>query len=280
MENTKFLSILIPGKNATDYNGSFDRLRLCLTKILSMIQTPEYSDVEVVLCDWGSEEKIVESLGIAPSSQFRCVHVPPDIAAKYNRDANYAIPQPINTACRHSRGKYVLFLDCDIYVTTENFIKIYNFIKNMENTNDESFYWSSRYHIPFDAHANEVDYNKIDEYLATADVSTFRHDLINVQHFYGCGICLLMKREYWVNSTGFWEHLIYWGWQDIEFHHRLATKYNFGGDLQSHDMQFFHLDHHSGNAYAKKMNGHLNSSVFEANGGGWGLADEPVEILE
>lgn len=276
-EQEILLSFLIPGKNSSDYYGAFDRLKLCLSKHLANISNPNYTDVEIILADWGSETKIIDALQITTTEQFKCIYVSPETTKKYNKESEYSIPHPINTACRHSRGKYVVFCDCDVYVTTETFARVVDFVRNMRKTNDKSFYWSSRYHIPMDIHSSKTDFNEMDGYLSSLDLETIPHDKINTGFFQGCSSALLMDKELWIDSTGFWEVLNYWGWQDIEFHHRLATKYKFGGDIENLGMPFFHLAHPSNPN--RKTSPQIMSNQFQANGLNWGLSNEEVKLL-
>jgi predicted glycosyltransferase involved in capsule biosynthesis len=274
----KLLSIIIPGKNDT-YHNATKRLVLNLDKTIANINKHDYS-VEMVLCDWGSEEKIFDAFGFKPSDKIKCVYVPPDIAQKYNRDVKYSIVHPLNTAFRHTTGKYVIFWDSDCYVTEENFCKLYEFVERMDADNRSEFLWGSRYHIPYDVHNNAPYCEYIDNYLQTLDLSTIAHDKISLTHFMGCSISLLMPRSFWEESTGWWEELIYWGWQDIEFHYRLCHKYKFGGDLEDSGINFFHLDHHNLTVNSsRRENPQRNSPVFKANPDNWGLRDENLIML-
>lgn len=272
------LSIIIPGKNDTDYCGSFDRLRLNLTKTLDNVK--RYDDVEVILCDWGSDVPILNELNLKTSDTFKCVYVNPDIAKKYNKEANYSIVHPINTAFRHSSGRYVIFWDTDCFITSVDFDKLIEFVRRMDSESDKSFYWGSRFHIPFDFHSDKKDFVDIDQYLASNGLANLAHDKISVNNFMGTGISLLMARELWESSTGFWEELSYWGWQDIELHRRLCSRYKFSGDLEDNGIIFFHLQHHGvTNILQKPHNPQNNSSRFDANGDIWGLNNEHVDLL-
>lgn len=277
MSDNILLSFLIPGKNSNDYYGSFERLKICLSKHLSNVSNPKYSNVEIVLADWGSENKIIDTLQIPKNEQFRCVYASPEITKKYNKDANYSIPHPINMACRYSRGKYVVFCDCDVYVSTNTFERIVEFVETMQTDNDKSFYWSSRYHIPLEVHSDTRNFTELDNYLHNLNLDTIPHDKINTSYFQGCSSALLMDKELWLDSTGFWEILNYWGWQDIEFHHRLASKYRFGGDIEDLGMPFFHLAHPSNPN--RRTSPQIMSNLFQANGSIWGLSNENIEII-
>jgi len=273
------LSILIPGKN-DNYFDAINKLSLNLNKIISNIKTLGVNDVEVVLCDWGSQVKITDYLNLQTDNNFKCAYVSPEITKKYNRDGDYVIPTSINTAFRHSRGKYVIFWDSDCYVKYEDFVNLYNFVKQADSNNDMSFYWGSRFHIPYELHANKASYIDLDSTLNETSILTFLHDKINCNDFGGCAISILMNRQLWEESTGWWEELYNWGWQDIEFHKRLCQRYTFGGDLEDHQINFFHLNHLPANVHellkTRKSNEPINASSFNANDERWGLYNEDI----
>jgi hypothetical protein len=271
------LSIIVPGKH-DDYYGAFDRLTLNIRKTLSNIEILDMN-IQLVLCDWGSTIKITDKLSINTSDRFKCVYVDPEICEKYNNGASYSIVHPINTGFRHSDGKYVIFWDSDCYVPLEDLDRLYKFVEKMSEKSDTAFYWGSRYHIPYDIHHKMIHQEQVDEYLQTCDLSTIDHDKIDINRFMGCSISLLMDRSLWEDSTGWWERLTYWGWQDIEFHNRLLSKYRFGGDLEDFGIKFFHLNHHNLTVNNKRLtNPQMNSPVFKANPPNWGLSDEQLLI--
>ena len=273
------LSILIPGKNDNFRENCEKVLNFNLNKTISNLNNLGLTDVEIVLCDWGSEKKIIENLPIRKYQNFKCVYVPPDIAKKYNGEANYSIVHPINTAFRHSIGKYVVFWDSDCYVPQTTIQNLYQFIQNMETNNDMSFYWASKWNISYDTYMSFNTYHELDNYLESNDATS--RQIINTANFGGDGIAMLMNRELWQDSTGFWEILIYWGWQDIEFHDRLKTKYNFGGDLENYNMKFYHLFEPINNKASNKLTSPLaRSENFQANDESWGLNNEKLEIIK
>ena len=272
------LSIIIPGKN-DDYIYAIDRLGLNLNKTLSNINNHHKGDIEVVLCDWGSEIKITEKFNLTTSKNFTCVYVPSDIAFKYNRGANYSIVHPINTAFRRSKGKYAIWWDSDCYVKTEDFIKLYEFVKVMDETDDKKFYQGPRRHIPPEVFLGVKDYSIIDSFLEANSSDSLVKDFVDDNNFLGCCISMLMNRELWEKSTGWWEELTYWGWQDIEFHRRLMTKYNYGGSLDKKGINFHHFNHHPFTPPQKFSNPpHVAAYRFEANDENWGLVNENLIV--
>lgn len=288
------LSILIGGKNDNydaDENGRggvCKRLELTLNKTLDNLKRLGASDVEVVVCDWGSNVRISEALMKEKHPQFRFVYVSPEIAKKYNNGSTYSIVHPYNVSFRKSIGKYVVFWDSDCFMPYEHFEKVYLLAKKMDETNDEKFYWGSRFHIPRSAYVNAIDYHDVDEFLKTCLVdlsmtnkttsdNILRHDKINKQNFNGGAMALMMPRWMGEDSTCWWEELQFWGWQDVELHYRLSSKYFFGGDIEDMGIFFFHLDHHE-NWNRPFVNPHKMPTRFRVNGDDWGLSSENLEI--
>lgn len=273
------LSILIPGKNDNYRENGSKTLQLNLQQAINNLQDFPTDDVEIMLCDWGSEKKIIDEIITDKHPNFKCVYVPQDIAKKYNKSSNYSIVHPINTAFRKSTGKYVIFWDSDCFLPLEEYKKLYFFVNKMNKENDLNFYWGSKYHIPYEVYTS-MSVAQVNNYIATTE--SFMHDKISINNFMGCGISILMNRQLWEESSGWYEELTYWGWQDIEFHYRLCKKYKFGGDLEDHNIKFYHLnqkinqqDHSKKNLY----NPQKNAEHFKANPENWGLNNESLQVI-
>jgi len=280
-ESFMILSILVPGKNDNfRYNGS-KTIEFNIHQTLDNIEKSKIKDVELVLCDWGSEVKIIDKIS-NKRKNFKCVYVPPDIAKKYNGQANYSIVHPINTAFRNSSGKYVCFWDSDCFVLLDSFLKLYEFVQQMESTQDMHFYWGSRFNIPYEQYNEMQSHSELVAKIKSG-IQVYHDKIAGGGKFMGASISLLMNRHLWEDSTGWYENLPYWGWQDIEFHHRLMKRYSYGGDLEDWGMQFFHLlqpAKNDGNKNKHLMNPSINATFFRANPPSWGLANEKLEIIK
>lgn len=276
------LSILIQGKNdnyGADHNGEggvSTRLRLGLNKLIDNLDKLNNPEIEIILCDWGSDKKIIEDLLVYKPNYLKCVYVSQEIGKKYTGQANYSISHAYNVALKHSCGKYVIFWDSDCYMRYEDIDLLSKFVLDIRMNN--TFFWGSRRHIPREAYKSEIDFHRIDDYLKSIDVNSLRHDKINTNNFDGRAMALLMSRNIAYDSTGWWESLPHWGWQDIEYHYRLKNYYRFGGDLEDHDINFFHLDHHDLHN-PQFSNDQIMSPRFNANGDSWGLDKENLQII-
>ena len=279
------LSILIQGKNdnyGADTNGKggvCQRLKLGLNKLADNINRLNKKDIEIVLCDWGSEKKIVTDLLTVKCPQLKCVYVSPEVGKKYSKEASYSISHAYNVAFRHSSGEYRIFWDSDCYIRYEDMVRLYEFVVLLKTSNiQDTFFWGSRYHVPRSIWNECKDFQEIDNFFINGDISEFRHDKINLDRFDGRAMALLLHKDMGYDSTCWWEELPYWGWQDIEIHHRLASRYRVGVDLEDHDIPFFHLDHHD-SKQQKLINQYVVPKYFNANNSNWGLLEENLEIL-
>lgn len=290
------LSILIPGKNdnyAADENGKggvCKRLELSLNKLSDNLSKLNKDDIEVVVCDWGSENKISDELVHNKHKSMKFVYVPKEIASKYNRGAGFSIVHPYNTAFRNSSGRYTIFWDSDCFVPYESLERLYNFVSDLDKKDIIGFFWGSRFHIPRVGYVDAKDFSDVDEYMKTCVIDIrsphitnspkiLRHDKANISAFGGGAMALLMNRQVGEESTCWWEELTYWGWQDIEINNRLRMKYPCLGDIEDHGVFLFHLDHHEKTHFT-----HSNPSIvtnrFNANDENWGLANEKLEIIQ
>jgi len=292
-------SILVPGKNDNFRKNNSKVLKFSLEQIIQNIEDLGIDDVELVLCDWGSEKKIVDEIVTKKHQNFKCVYVSPQIAEKYNGDWNYSIVHPINTAFRHSTGKYAMYMDSDCFTSPSDFKKLYEFVQNMDKTNDLKFYWGSRLNVPREYYSDFNSPNQLVNYFSdNPDLDFFVDNMNNMGEnpnmeiggFLGGGITMLMNRFLWESSTGWFEELPYWGFQDVEFHNRLLQRFQYGGSLRDFGINFYHLlptpkhiDHRDLSQTDKhpnmKRNPHHCPKQFVANPSNWGLADELLEVI-
>jgi predicted glycosyltransferase involved in capsule biosynthesis len=282
------LSILLQGKNdkyGCDVNGRGgvdQRLKISLNKLCDNLHRLNNPKIEVILCDWGSDTKIVDSILENRHINFKCVYVPQNIGKKYSKQSDYSIAHAYNVSFQRSSGEYVIFWDSDCFITYENFARLVDFTQNLSiQNNHDTFFWGSRYHLPRPSYNDARSFLDTDQFISNNNLSSFRHDKINITNFDGRAMSLLMSRKIGQDSTCWWEELPYWGWQDIELHIRLSQKYKFGGDLEDNQIMFFHLDHHdAGKDYRSIMNPYgIMPQFFNANDNFWGLMNENLEFV-
>jgi predicted glycosyltransferase involved in capsule biosynthesis len=270
-------------KNDNYLENFIQRFTLCISKHIDNIKKLGLEkEVQIVLTDWGSEVKIIDIIDI-DFKLIKYIYVNPEIAQKYNKNVKYSYVHPLNVSARNSNGDYIIWGDSDGFLPTESFEKLYNLIKNNFNNFNNSFYWGSRYHIDRKNYINCDNIYDIDKIISQP--ISFKHDKINRENFIGGGGIFVLTKDMYCSSGGMWEDLIYWGWQDIEFHRRLIKKYNFGNDLEDFGIKIYHLEHYEcriidfSKSSIKQTNNQICSNNFNANGDNWGLSNENLEII-
>jgi hypothetical protein len=292
MVNDKpLLSILCQGRNDS-YMGNFTwRLSTILNKHAENIAILGLeNEVELIVSDWGSESPLHLSLELNENARrfVKYLITPPETAAIYDRDAGFSIVHAINAIARRCQGKYILFSDSDVFLPMETMAKLMHFLRRgYFHSFDlrDSFFWASKFHIPNDFIADSPCRELVDEHIQR-NWPNYVRETVDTENFLGCGVCLLMSRDMWFESTGWDERLIYMGWNDIDFTRRLLSKYRWD-DLENHGMSFFHLEHYRDRFnpnYAtesnKKWNAHVDPTTFAPNAPNWGLADHDLRFVD
>lgn len=279
------ISIIMQGKNDTYLENFLQRLTFSISKHIDNIKKLSLEDeVQIVLTDWGSEIKLIDVLNV-DFSFIKYIYVSPEIAAKYNGDAKYSYVHPLNVSARNSDGEFIVWGDSDGFLPLESFKKLYDLINELIKQNRyDIFYWGSRYHIQRVDYKNFNSITDIDNFLKL-NTKVLLHDQFNCNDFHGGAAISLITKEMYFETTGNWEKLIHWGWQDIEFHRRLLKKYKFGGDLEKLGVNIYHLEHWINTDYTNrldstiKINDSIESNDVKANGDNWGLLNEELEII-
>ena len=111
------LSLIIGARNDA-FMGNFQwRLSTTLNFIASsLLEIGRLDDVEVVVCDWGSQVPLHQVLQLSPAA-CKITHfviVPPDMAEKKQKDSIFPIPIVQNVAIRRCRGDYIAQTDSDV----------------------------------------------------------------------------------------------------------------------------------------------------------------------
>ena len=278
------LSIITSGKNDNYGNNFLQRLQFNLEKLNDNIQKLSVDDVEVILVDWASDDKISNSLSPSRQKYTNFLYVNNRIANEISPDCSFSHVHSLNSGFRKSKGDFVFFIDGDSYIPFESFSKLYETCKKHKLNNLPVFYWASRYHLPYELHSNSNTIEEIDNHIIRWTENNkvdWRHDKINLEKVQA-PMGLLLSRAIVEDSTGYYEKLNKWGYIETEYSRRLNTKNTCNGDLEDDNTVFFHLDHHSVAKLGKdkKTNDHENSSRYNANGENWGLINKELEYYK
>ena len=285
------LSILIHGRNDS-YMGNYSwRLSTTLNKTAQNIcRLGSQRYTELILCDWGSREPLLGELAIDSQvkKMLRVVLVPPEVCRKYDLDSTYSAVHAYNTTARRAVGKYILFSDADNFTPFDTMRNLYD-ILHAGSANgislESTFFWGSRYEVPKQFHMSNPSIGEVDRYISE-NWQSFQDRRIDKNNFLGGAGAILMKKDIWFDCRGFDEKLIYWGWSDIDLHHRLVSRYGMA-DLRDYNIPFFHLAHYSSLDPAKqtqemvhkKLNPMNMPTSFAPNDESWGLKNELLPVI-
>lgn len=246
-------------------------------------------EVEVIVADWGSEVPLWQVLDLTPEARklTKFMIVPPGLAAECNKDAIFPAGFPSNAAARRSTGKYLMMADADAYFPLASMSKLLWHLRSGSLHNyrlNESFFWGSKFHVPQDFVKQDPGLEQVDAHIASNWLS-YRREIVSKTQFSGAGVALLMHRDMWFATRGWDERLIYWGWNDIDWHKRLCSRYVWD-DLECHGLPIFHLEHYADRFKTheqenpRKYNPREEPTSFAPNPDNWGLNDYTLEIVD
>ena len=220
----KKLSLVIASKNDL-YNATHTtplfRLQTSLKQTLS---NSGNTNLEIIIVDYGSNEKIEDNLGIN-DSRVKFIYIDKEECAKYDTPFNEV--KCINRGAKHSTGDFVGRIDQDTFVGKEFF--------DWFNTDDctlDNFY--------FLEDKNQIIFTMI-QYRLNWNISTpLVAKTIWIETTVGI---LLVPTKVWIESRGYNEKNIFFNHMEHEFITRLNHKHtliNLGSKLS---YPFYHLYH-------------------------------------
>ena len=291
--NNILLTIVTTGKNDNFAGNFLQRLEHNLNKLVDNIDTLQIKNVEIIVTDWGSDVdgKLFDVCRVPKREYLKFLYVPYKTCKKYSPDSEFSQPHALNSAVRRASGNFIFAIDGDSYIPLHTFKKMYELLES-HNSEDDVYYWASRYLIPY-KYQSEVkniqemdllldDWLKKGKPLGTQNEISEKFILskINLNGFGGGAMGLLLSKKIAYESTFWYEKLTKWGWMDVEFFQRIATKYTCIDDLLTKlDCEFYHIGHHEVKC-GHDVHGFNNwyvSENFMANGVNWGLYDEDLK---
>jgi len=232
----KKLSLVIASKNDL-YNAKHTtplfRLQTSLRQTLS---NSGNTDLEIIIVDYGSNEKIENVLGIN-DKRIKFIYIDEAECTKYDTPFNEV--KCINRGAKNATGNFVGRLDQDTYIGKEFF--------DWFNTDDctlNNFYFSGR-------QESKYFYND-----TIPSELTYKHNLYYPKRnwFKTMVGILLVPTQTWIESRGYNEENIFFNHMEHEFITRLKHKHtliNLGSKL---GFPFYHLHHDRDSCEGRKWN--------------------------
>lgn len=246
------ITFILVTKNDNYSGSSIDRLKISLSHNISLIKQKFTSnnDFEILIGDWGSDDKITKEILGHHDSNLKIYYFPKEITNLF--DTSFNEVQSLNFLIRKSSNNFIARLDQDILMGDEFF----DFLKSV-TLNENLFYWSVRRDLV--EGVNTPNYNALSWKVSGED-------------FYkgAIGIILSHKKN-WISIKGYNENLIYRNHMEHDLYERfnnlLGTNscVNLGELL---NVPFFHLYHDRTNLLEIKQNDFNQPFINDEN---WGL---------
>ena len=280
----KLLSICIAGRN-DDYGGNF-RYRI-ETALNHMAKNAAELDLlglmEVVVCDWNSEQKLGDAIKLSPEARqiVHFVYVPPEIAEPLNPvNTCFNNSLSVNAAIRRAEGNFIMCMPADILFSRASMKNLTDLLQHKTKAPidiDRTLMQIHRKFIPWQFLAREPDIDAIDDFLFHNSWK-FRIEIFDSGLNSGMG-AFVMRRRLFHECRGIDEGLGKWGWSDIELGLRINQRYPSA--ILSHlGIYCYEMDIKKETRVQtiQEKNPQTVSKTLETNTADWGMADRELEI--
>lgn len=267
-----------------NYQGDYRyRLKMCLNFLVKgLTAIGRERDVEIIVCDWGSEVPLHRELALHPAARglVRFLVVPRELAVERQGQANFGYPIGFNAAVRRARGEFIFELTADILLMPA---ALHSLLSVLDGTFPEIPYREAflpvlRRQLPMCQVRRQPSQREVEEYLQR-NLALLPTDMMGCGYGFACvGV---MHRDLWHASRGLNESMLYWGWVDIDQALRITQRYPII-ELANFGVTGVHLEHFDKNNQmmaSRKENPPMDTPAFEANDEQWGMRDEHLEFF-
>ena len=219
--------------------------------LLTCLQEMSKLPAEIIVVDWGSEVPI-------PLPDFvKPIRISPELAAKYNKDSQFALNISSNVGFRRATGEYFFYMGNDTFCTmaTLNYV--------LKHCIDNTFYIICRRHI------DSID-----------TMENFTQSKVSKR--WGASGAWVAHRNVWNTLRGFDQKFIYYGFIDREIVWR-SQLYGFNIRILPFYASVYHIRHPFCYMRANRMDNEmifspeeLTPTKVDVNDENWGLWDERI----
>ena len=220
----------------------------CLNKMADL-------PMEIIIVDWGSETPL------ELPSFVKHIHIPPELASKYNKDSRFALNISSNVGFRRATGDFIFYMGNDTFCTKE----LLDYVSR--RCSKDIFYVIPRRHVE-----------------SPEKMDVFQQSKVSTR--WGASGAWVAHRNIWNTLKGFDQKFIYYGFIDREIVWR-AQIYGFGIRIMPLEMSVYHVKHHY---CSMRATGRDNERIFskeeltptryDVNDENWGLWDENIKYLQ
>lgn len=282
------MSICLVARN-DDFHGDYRyRLSMCLNMLAKgLADIGREKEVEVIVCDWGSEVPLHKDLVLHPAAEkLKFMIIPRDLAlSRQIRGATFAYPVGLNAAVRRSSGEYVCELTADVVLNAANLDTLLSVFagKYPGIPTREALFPILRRQLHMVQAKRQPSLRELEEYL-NRNLVLLPADTMGCGYGWASGI--VMHRDLWHAMRGIDETMLYWGWMDIDFALRMTQRYPIM-DLANFGVCGVHLQHYfqtpNDPVFRARLNNPANDTPsFTVNDENWGLGEQefPIHCVE
>ncbi len=222
------LSLIVGARNDSymgDFKWRFSTTLNFLARNLSRLG--RLADVEVVVCDWNSDEPLHRVLALSPAAcaMTRFVVVPPSLARPRQLDSPFPIPIVQNTVIRRAEGEFIGQTDSDVLYSCAS---LHALLSVLDGTIPgiparHAYLPAWRRHLPLAQVLRQSSLAELDEYVMH---SGGQLAIDPPGAGYGAPTALaLLHRDLWHACQGYDERFIYWGWMDVDLALRITQRH-------------------------------------------------------
>lgn len=288
-EKSPLISLIVGGRNDS-YMGDFKwRFSAAINFLCqSLKEIGRIGDLELVVCDWGSEVPLHKVLTLCPEAKdvVRFVVVPPEVAKSVMdaKECTFPIPIVQNIVIRRSRGQFIGQTDSDVLYTTSTLLSLFAALEGKvpHVPFDKAFLTGGRRHMPLPQILSQPSYVQLRDYV-------LRNGFLLNPEIPQAGSAaptslVMMHRDLWFEMNGYDEKWVHWGWMDLDLALRATQRYPIV-HLDNFGLNLIHLEHYAVRDYDPKKhfrrtNRSDDNPVYVANDERWGLADHDFQICE
>ncbi len=288
-DKSPLISLIVGGRNDS-YMGDFKwRFSAAINFLCqSLKEIGRIGDLELVVCDWGSEVPLHKVLTLCPEAKdvVRFVIVPPEVANSIMDSKECAFPIPIvqNIVIRRSRGQFIGQTDSDVLYTTSTLLSLFAALEGKvpHVPFEKAFLTGGRRHLALPQILSQPSYVQLRDYV-------LRNGFLLNPEIPQAGSAaptslVMMHRDLWFEMNGYDEKWVHWGWMDLDLALRATQRYPII-HLDNFGLNLIHLEHYVVRDYDPKKhfrrtNRSDDNPAYVANDELWGLADHDFQICE
>lgn len=210
--------------------------------LVSCLNKMAHLPMEIIVVDWGSE------VPMELPEFVRHIHVPPELAAKYNKDSTFALNVSSNVGFRRALGEYIFYMGNDTFCTQE----LLNYVT--KRCHERGFYIIGRRHV-----------------VSPETMDTYQQSKVSKR--WGASGAWVAHRNVWHNLRGFDQKFIYYGFIDREIVWR-SQLYGYEVRIIPYEISVYHVRHPHCYMRANRMDNEMIFSKEELTPTRWDINDE------